>query len=424
MNIRSLSLEQAPDISTPLRFFLTAPLFAMAAILVWLLGGDDLLNNRWLPQSLAFTHLITLGFITMIMMGALFQILPVLSGKTIAHGDTLSKLVHALFTPGVACLAAGFYFQNRIALICALFLIGSALLLFLLSLSRALFTTPVNNASLLGLRFAVTALWIGAGLGMWLLLGHTLDDMVLARQHTSLHIAWAALGWVTTMIISIAFQVIPMFQVTQDYPAVISHGMVPSLFILLGLWTFGHLAGFEPWLHILLATLICILLIAFVSITSQLQIQRKKRTADASLYFWFSGLLGIFASMLMFLYAQSVDKNLDGIVALTFFLGFVIAIINAMLYKIVPFLVWFNLTRKLALSPKRKLIPLMHEIIQPAQAMTQFMAHAAALVLTLIASLTSEYVLYAAMVLWLLNFTLLWLNLMGAVKVYRNMAVS
>ena len=71
MNSAQLSLDQAPPFSVPLRFFVTAPLFAIAAALVLLWYGPAALDSRWTPAVLAITHLMTLGFVVMVMSGAL-----------------------------------------------------------------------------------------------------------------------------------------------------------------------------------------------------------------------------------------------------------------------------------------------------------------------------------------------------------------
>jgi hypothetical protein len=50
-----LSFEQAPPISVPFRFFLTAPLFGMAAGLLLLWQGPAALASRWTSVALALT---------------------------------------------------------------------------------------------------------------------------------------------------------------------------------------------------------------------------------------------------------------------------------------------------------------------------------------------------------------------------------
>ena len=52
-----LSFENAPPFSAPLRFFLTAPLFAVLAGLLLVIEGPVVFASRWTPGALAATHL-------------------------------------------------------------------------------------------------------------------------------------------------------------------------------------------------------------------------------------------------------------------------------------------------------------------------------------------------------------------------------
>ena len=112
MNYTQLSLEQAPRIATPMRFLITAPLFAIAAALLFIFNGPEIFISRWLPNTLAATHMITLGFITMSMIGALFQLLPVLAGSLFPKSNITSPLIHIFFTMGTICLVLGLAYSQ------------------------------------------------------------------------------------------------------------------------------------------------------------------------------------------------------------------------------------------------------------------------------------------------------------------------
>ena len=87
MRPAGLALERAPPIAVPFRFFLTAPLFLFAAGggAVW--SGPEALTWRGSPAALAATHFVTLGFMTMVMAGAMLQMLPVLAGAPVPHAE-------------------------------------------------------------------------------------------------------------------------------------------------------------------------------------------------------------------------------------------------------------------------------------------------------------------------------------------------
>lgn len=108
-----LRLEQAPVISVPYRSFVSAPIFLVlaAAVLVW--RDPEVLESRLSPAALAVTHLFTLGFMSMAMMGAIMQMLLVLVGAPIPWPRTIAGISHTGLCLGTLSLAAGFLFGAR-----------------------------------------------------------------------------------------------------------------------------------------------------------------------------------------------------------------------------------------------------------------------------------------------------------------------
>ncbi len=80
MRLTGLNFDEIPRLDVPLRFYLTAPIFAVIASLLLIWQGDYIWLGRWMPASLAITHLVAIGMMAMIMIGSLFQIMPVLCG--------------------------------------------------------------------------------------------------------------------------------------------------------------------------------------------------------------------------------------------------------------------------------------------------------------------------------------------------------
>ncbi|HEY9033271.1 MAG TPA: hypothetical protein VIN71_04975 [Pseudomonadales bacterium] len=422
MSYSNLSIDQAPSIGTPARFFVTAPLFGMLAIIGLLIQGPDILQQRWLPQTLAITHLLTLGFISMTMMGALFQLLPVLAGSRIYRAETTARLVHALVTAGVLLFTLGLYLSHSIILRGGLLLLLPGLLLFLISISVSLLQAHSSHASITGMRLAVISLWISATMGLMLALGHGFDAIPLLRQYTDLHLAWAGIGWVGTMIISIAYQVIPMFQVTREYPVLVRRYFTWLIFLLLLLWSVLRFTGSNrDWLESGLLVMLCLLFVAFIGITLQLLMQRRKRRADASLYFWLFGMLMLGASLLLLLYSTFNQAAMAMPMAILFVIGFVLSIINGMLYKILPFLVWLHLHQQGALPRKAdREIPSMNDIIAPKQTVYQLYLHMAGVGCLLLALVYPWIFFYPALLLLFASWLLLELLLLRALRLYRQ----
>ena len=126
-NIASLSLEQAPPYHVPLRFFVTAPVFAMVAALVLMFAGPAAFASRWSPALLAVTHLLTLGYVSMVMLGAMLQMLPVLAGVPVRRVVFIGSTVHLFIVTGSLLLAGGFLWHQSSLLLAAAGLLATGL---------------------------------------------------------------------------------------------------------------------------------------------------------------------------------------------------------------------------------------------------------------------------------------------------------
>ncbi|MBL8479765.1 MAG: hypothetical protein JNK59_10695, partial [Sterolibacteriaceae bacterium] len=138
----NLSFDQAPPISVPYRFFLTAPWFGMLAGLLLAWSGGDGLGSRWTPEVLALTHLAGAGFMLQAMSGALFQFIPVAVGGNVWRPRLVANVIHPLLVLAALLLVAGLLFSNPALLSAAVpvFLLGAGGLVAAVAL--ALWRTP------------------------------------------------------------------------------------------------------------------------------------------------------------------------------------------------------------------------------------------------------------------------------------------
>ena len=101
MKTGGLSLEQAPQLSIPASFFLTIPIGVLVAGCIMLVAGISSLSSPWMPQALALAHAGTLGVLAMGMIGALYQMTPVIAGSAVPY-TRFAHIVHALLLAGLA----------------------------------------------------------------------------------------------------------------------------------------------------------------------------------------------------------------------------------------------------------------------------------------------------------------------------------
>ena len=156
--------EQGPPLSVPFSFFLTAPIAIIAAG-VLLFIGDGALAARAKEWTIGLTHLGTLGFLGAVMMGAMYQMLPVVAGATV-RPVRLSHVVHAALVVGLVALVWAFMTSHVFSFALAWICLGAAFALFLIPVAVALIRAPVRTTTVLGMSFAVLGLAVVVAIGV------------------------------------------------------------------------------------------------------------------------------------------------------------------------------------------------------------------------------------------------------------------
>lgn len=421
-----LSFSQAPPIRVPLRFFLSAPLFGLLAALLALWYGPSLMDSRWQPSVLALTHLMTLGFLGMAMVGAMMQMLPVVAGSPVAHPVGVARAVHVLLLPGVLLLAGGFlsgtYWPMRLAML----LLGSGLAVFVAAVGLSLKRASSNNPTVVGMRFAVGALVVTAAIGLTLASNYGWDWWLIERVRlTNLHLTWGLLGWVGLLVAGVSYQVVPMFQLTPSYPKPLTRWLTTALFALLLLWSAVQMLpeGVQEPAMLAVGMAVAIGFTVYAAVTLRLQLRRRRKQSDVTLLFWRFGMVCLLLALALGVAGQ-VLPVLDRVqgdnfaLAFLFIAGFAVSVVNGMLYKIVPFLIWFHL-QSLLMGVVR--VPNM-KLIMPEPGMRRQMWLHFAAVPMLVLSAFWPPLIYLAALLFGSSMILLEVNLLYAFRIYQQNA--
>ena len=423
----TLSFEQAPPISVPYRFFLTAPLFGAVAGLVLASLGPAALASRWSPGALAMTHLIVVDFMLQAMCGALLQFVAVVTGANIWRPRLVAAVVHPLITAGAVFLATAFLLHLPLLFLLAALAFATALGLFLTVMAIALLRTSAVGMSIHVLRLAVLGLLVTVVLGATLAVTLGLQESPQAEWSLialiNVHLAWGLGGWALMLVIGVSYLVVPMFQLTPAYPIWLTRLLPAGLLLTLGLWSLQLLAArgeVQAWQSgvalsgMLLAGL-------YAAATLWLQSRRRRRQTDVTFVFWRGAMLSLVAFAASWLAFEALPQLGShpraplwlGVLALP---GVFLSVIMGMLYKIMPFLNWLHLQRQggTAMPP-----PNMKQMIPERAMRAQMRLHFAAFGLLLAAVLWPRLALpaglaFAASCLWLE-----W-NLIGAARLYAR----
>lgn len=414
----NLSFEQAPPISVPYRFFVTAPWFGVAAglLLAWL--GADALVSRWTAGALAATHLLVTGFMLQSMCGALLQFVPVAAGGNVWRPRVLAAIVHPLLVVAALLLSSAFLTSTPVLFRAAAYVFTVALGTYVVVVGLALARTPARGPSLLALRLAIFGLAVTAVLGVTLALSLGDGRNLPLVEITQVHAAWGLGGWALMLVMGVSYFVVPMFQLTPPYPARLAWALPPGMILVLVLWSSQLNGVVAVWQKAVLFAGI-LLAALYAAVTLVLQGRRRRKVTDPTLLF-FRGAMGclllIAASNLWFVFDTDVGTDPRAIVWLGLLAipGVFVSVISGMLYKIMPFLNWLHLQRigGLGVAP-----PNMREMIAETAMLGQMRLHFAGLALLLLsvplpALMRPAGLMFAASCAWL------GVNLAGGVRAY------
>ena len=386
MKTGALSLDQAPPLSVPASFFLTIPLGVLAAGLILMTSGITALGSPWTPQTLALTHAGTLGILAMGMLGALYQMTPVIAGTPVPF-TRIAHLVHILLVVGLAGFIWRLLGGPVAAMSWAIMAFQLALPAFLLPLGWALLRPATVNETVQGMRLAVLSLVAITVMGLMMAAGFAGDLFPQNRMlWVQIHLTLALLGWVGGLIMSVSWQVIPMFYLAPAMNKASKRGLFGMLMLGLILPFAALFANIETtgWLSpgkiVAISALPAALAIWVLHPVLVLKgiANRKRKRSDASLSFWKAGLgmafLIIPIAATALLLPNPRWQVLFGWVAIWGWAGM---IMHGMLSRIVPFLVWFHrFSARVGLEP----VPSMRSLLSQRRIQIGFMLHAASVI--------------------------------------------
>jgi len=420
-----MAFENAPPFAAPLRFFLTAPLFAVLAGLLIAFEGPDLFASRWTPGALAATHLLTVGFMLQVMLGALIQILPVVTGANLKRPLAVARIVHVGLSAGALLLASGFYSGIPGLLSSAALVLALTVLLFLAATVLALSGVPSTSPTIRGLKLALLGLAGVVGLGVLMALALAYGWALPLPALADLHAGWGLGGWAGVLLAAMAYVVVPMFQLTPGYPMRASWWFPVAMLGMLLLWSAAVLADW-PWLVRLSQFAAAVAGMAFAGLTLRLQAKRRRARADATYRYW---QLGLSASIVALLMLASAALWLDavGVEGWTLVFGVLLVaggflpFIAGMLYKIVPFLAWLHLQE----CGKAKVpAPAMNKLLPDVDTRRQMLAYVAALLLLLATVPFAGWLARPAGLAFAVANGWLWWNLASAIRRYRQAEID
>lgn len=338
-----------------------------AVAIAWLLLAEMLivagfgLPNHDLdgPDTLVIVHMISIGWLSTVLCGALFQFVPVLVARSLyAERWTLPAL--ALLTLGLTVLLAGFltlggHFNGPRWLLpvgAGLLIVGFALVVANLGMTLWLARPLPGPARFVAGGLACVCVTAAFG-GLFSLV---LSGTAIAAQWPDLLVSGVPIhalaglgGWLTFTAMGVSYRLLAMFMLAPDSDARLGRlAWLAGIFALavalvggvLALW---RMTGLN--LALLLAAVAALLsLVAYGRDVLGLYRARKRRALELNTRMSLVALASLVAAAILsvaFVATGSFSSHVAALVFLVAF-GWLTGLVLANLYKIVPFLTWLE----------------------------------------------------------------------------------
>jgi cbb3-type cytochrome oxidase subunit 1 len=338
--------SRLPSMTIPLRFVLLGLLSLFTGIGLLLARPDLLATYHFNQYIISVTHLFVLGFIGSVVMGAMYQLVPV-ALETRLHSERLARWHFVAHGVGVIGMVVMFWTWNmkQVGHFGSVFALGVGLFVF--NLIKTLRTIPRWNVIAFAIAAALGWLSFTVLAGLYLAASKCWSFSPfnpIAAMHAHAHLG--GLGVFVMLIVGIAYKLIPMFALSDlrsERRAAWSLGLINAG--LLGLFfTILWQSRLKP---VFAAVAVAGLALYGLEIRAILR-TRTRRVLDWGVRYFLTAIallapLSVLGLVLAWpgLPATALTTQLENVYGFLGLFGVVAFAILGMLYKIVPFLVWF-----------------------------------------------------------------------------------
>lgn len=359
----------------------TVYLVAGAFGLLWI--TPDLVHGLYLsPRVAGVTHLFTLGWLTLTILGAACQLLPMALGAPIR----LPRLAQASFwtlAPAVAVFAYGVITGSAPILAVGGTLVGIGISLAVIHVAATLMGGRTRDVT-----------WKAIGIGIVFLTATLVFGLVLAVSlHTGLvaanrvrilaaHLHLALVGWVLVVIVGASRRLMPTFLLAQSASARWSPRALAAMTLGVPLLATGLVIANSP----LTWTGAVVLDFGIAALLWQMQTFYRARTRprlDVGMRFTLAALPFFAAAAVLgtlLLALGPTHQRLATAYIVTGLLGGFVPFVTGILYEIIPTLAW---TARYAGRLNRGRVPAVAELYSTRLAMMQLAASVGGVVLVL-----------------------------------------
>ncbi len=339
--------------------FESALVFFLLAQVAMVAGAAFPVTPLLAPTTLATVHLLTIGWLTVLMLGALHQFIPVITAQgTVAGASALVSLI-AILT-GLGGMEAGFLtLDGRLPPVPLVVLpLGGVLVLAGVAIGAASLSRTLWQARPLpfSARFVAAGLaFIFGALGMGIVLGCAFSSPELitwARAFNDglrLHLLAGLIGWFTLTAVGVSYRLLSMFTLAPEergpFGTAVFGLSAGGLAVTWLLDVSAVIGAPVPNVAITIAAAATGLGLAlYVFDMARLYKARRRHKLELNTGMALPALAAFAGSILFagYLAVQGASETTLGVLGYLFLFGWLSGLGLSQLYKIVPFLTWLE----------------------------------------------------------------------------------
>lgn len=355
-------MQQTTNYKVILPFYAYASLFIVIASLLLFLNTEIAHGNFINKHTLSIVHSMALGWGTMIIFGASYQLLPVLIEGEI-YSDLLAYLTFWFTAIGIPILVYGFYIFDYVVLLpVGAVLINIGIIIYLLNVYLSSFSSKRRNIH--AWYIIVATIWLLSTTIFGLLLVFNFNYNFLPSDswtYLTIHAHIGLVGWFLLLVMGVGSRLIPMFLISKYE----NNSLLWVVFSLIngGLVSFILLFSFNltGMFYLIPIILILIGIVIFGIVIKKAHKERIRRRVDKQVKtsLLSVGLMLFPIIVLLLILSIIPGSDFNRIVILygfTILFGWITFMIFGMTYKTLPFIVW-NKVYKDQASRSRTLTP-------------------------------------------------------------------
>jgi hypothetical protein len=347
-----LSTKNAPSPNIVLpHYAFGAIAFVIASVMIFF-ASDNLAAGFVGPKILALTHTLVLSWISVIIFGALYQLIPVVMEVKL-YSEKLAVLSFVSITLGSTLMIISFwnnYIANNLYI-----MIGGSLVIFsiILFVINALGSSIKSNVRTIENTFIISSV-------IWLLITVVFGFFIILNasgnyiQKTNIellkiHFVFGVLGWFMMLVIGVASILMPMFFISHKLKKI----YLKTAFLLTntGIITLTISLYIAPKTIFIIVPSLMIFagFVLFIKYNYDAYKKRLRRKLDigmklsvlAFVIFMLSLISGI-ATIFAPDYYSNLSSNFNVLTGVLIITGFLTALILGQMYKTLPFIVWLQ----------------------------------------------------------------------------------